>query len=84
MKKLNQEAIKLVIAVRMAMGLLGCKGDKEASQANKTVISNSGSSTMVNLGQPAGHVKQYIDWILSPAGQEIVKKEGYVPAASVK
>jgi phosphate transport system substrate-binding protein len=34
---------------------------------------------MYTLGQPSGHVKAYIDWILSPAGQAIVKKEGYVP-----
>ena len=39
---------------------------------------------MYTLGQPSGHVKEYIDWILSPAGQEIVKKEGYVPVASGK
>lgn len=36
---------------------------------------------MYTLGQPTGYVKEYIDWILSPAGQEIVKKEGYVPVA---
>jgi phosphate transport system substrate-binding protein len=39
---------------------------------------------MYTLGQPSGNVKEYIDWILSPAGQEIVKKEGYVPVASGK
>jgi phosphate transport system substrate-binding protein len=39
---------------------------------------------MYTLGQPEGHIKKYIDWILSLAGQEIVKKEGYVPVASGK
>lgn len=39
---------------------------------------------MYTLGQPSGHVKAYIDWILSSAGQEIVKREGYVPVASGK
>jgi phosphate transport system substrate-binding protein len=34
---------------------------------------------MYTLGEPEGEVKAYIDWILSPAGQEIVKKAGYVP-----
>ncbi len=34
------------------------------------------------LGQPEGAVKEYIEWILSPAGQEIVKKSGYIPVAS--
>ena len=31
------------------------------------------------LGEPTGAVKQYIDWILSDAGQKIVVKMGYVP-----
>ena len=29
--------------------------------------------------RPTGEMKQYIDWILSPAGQEIVSKVGYFP-----
>ena len=29
--------------------------------------------------RPTGELKQYIDWILSPAGQEIVVKVGYFP-----
>ncbi len=31
------------------------------------------------LGEPSGAVKQYLDWILSPEGQVIVEKLGYVP-----
>ena len=31
------------------------------------------------LGEPQGAVKQYIDWILSDAGQKIVEESGYVP-----
>ncbi len=34
---------------------------------------------MYTLGQPTGHVKEYIDWVFSPAGQKIVKETGYVP-----
>ena len=30
-------------------------------------------------GELAGPVKQYLDWILSPLGQRIVKEQGYVP-----
>lgn len=30
-------------------------------------------------GDPPPHVQQYLDWILSPAGQAIVKETGYVP-----
>ena len=42
------------------------------------------SLLMFTLGQPDTTTKAYIDWILSPAGQEIVKKAGYVPVAMVK
>ena len=42
------------------------------------------SLMMCTLGQPEAHVKAYIDWILSPAGQEVVKKAGYIPAAAVQ
>lgn len=42
------------------------------------------SLLMFTLGQPDATTKAYIDWILSPAGQEIVKKAGYVPAAMGK
>jgi len=31
------------------------------------------------LGEPTGAVKDYLDWIMSAAGQEIVRKKGYVP-----
>ena len=30
-------------------------------------------------GDPAPHVKAYIDWVLSDAGQKIVEQTGYVP-----
>lgn len=36
---------------------------------------------MYTLGQPEGDIKAYIDWILSDAGQGIVKTSGYVPVA---
>ena len=34
------------------------------------------------LGAPQGAVKKYMDWQRSEAGQEIVKKTGFVPLAS--
>ena len=34
---------------------------------------------MYTPGEPAAHVKKYLDWILSDAGQKIVEKTGYVP-----
>ena len=34
---------------------------------------------MYTHGQPKGHVKEYIDWILSDAGQRIIQEKGYSP-----
>lgn len=31
------------------------------------------------VGQPSGEVKKYLDWILSPEGQQVVVDQGYVP-----
>jgi phosphate transport system substrate-binding protein len=30
-------------------------------------------------GEPAGSIRAYLDWILGPAGQAIVKEQGFVP-----
>lgn len=40
------------------------------------------SLLMYTLGQPQGAAKEYIEWILSPAGQEIVAKSGYIPVSA--
>ncbi len=34
---------------------------------------------LYTLGEPQGAVKQYVDWILSAAGQKVVEDSGYVP-----
>jgi phosphate transport system substrate-binding protein len=34
---------------------------------------------MYTVGQPAGIVKEYLDWILSPEAQQIVDDIGFVP-----
>ena len=34
---------------------------------------------MYSLGEPAGEIKVYLDWILSEEGQKIVEKLGFVP-----
>ena len=31
------------------------------------------------LGEPAGELKKYLDWCVSPPGQKIVEQTGYVP-----
>ena len=35
---------------------------------------------MYTVGEPAGHIKGYIDWCLTDAGQKIVVDNGYIPA----
>jgi len=37
------------------------------------------SLQIYTLGEPQGAVKQYIDWILSDAGEKILQENGYVP-----
>jgi phosphate transport system substrate-binding protein len=32
------------------------------------------------IGEPAGTIKEYLDWILWPEGQKVVLDLGYVPA----
>jgi phosphate transport system substrate-binding protein len=39
---------------------------------------------MYTAGEPAPHVKAYIDWIGSAPGQEILKQQGYVPLETGK
>jgi phosphate transport system substrate-binding protein len=34
---------------------------------------------LYTLGEPQGALNQYIDWILSDAGQKVVEESGYVP-----
>jgi len=36
---------------------------------------------MYTRGEPAGAVKEYLDWILSPEGQGIISKKGYAPVS---
>lgn len=37
---------------------------------------------LFTLGEPEGAVKAYVDWILSPGGQAVVKEAGYVPRST--
>ncbi len=34
---------------------------------------------MYTAGEPAPHIRKYIDWVLSEAGQNILRDNGYVP-----
>jgi phosphate transport system substrate-binding protein len=37
---------------------------------------------MYTLGEPTGAAKDYIDWVLTPAGQKILQESGYVPVGA--
>ena len=37
---------------------------------------------MYTAGQPEGAVKEYMDWILSAAGQKIIEDKGYAPVST--
>jgi phosphate transport system substrate-binding protein len=39
---------------------------------------------MYTNGEPKGEIKNYMDWILSDAGQCILLNKGYAPARDVK
>lgn len=39
---------------------------------------------MYTLGEPTGHVKKYLDWIHTAAGQKVVAASGYVPLTNQK
>jgi phosphate transport system substrate-binding protein len=39
---------------------------------------------MYTNGKPTGRTAKYIDFVLSPAGQALVAKDGYVPVKGVK
>ncbi len=34
---------------------------------------------LYTLGEPEGRVKEFIEWVLSPAGQNVIERLGYVP-----
>ncbi|HOX04909.1 MAG TPA: phosphate ABC transporter substrate-binding protein [Planctomycetota bacterium] len=40
------------------------------------------SLNMYTLGEPQGETRKYLDWILSPAGQAVVRQAGYIPVAA--
>ncbi|MBI4584586.1 MAG: phosphate ABC transporter substrate-binding protein [Planctomycetes bacterium] len=59
------------------------KGDPSFAPSNETVLSGQYSIArplfLYTIGEPEGELKDYIDWILSPAGQGVIAKIGYIP-----
>lgn len=61
-------------------------GDEPAMPSLENVVNGKYSLArplhMYTLGQPTGHLKEYLDWIMSPEGQKIVEEAGYVPVGA--
>ena len=59
-------------------------GDKAFAPNNDNALSGDYPIArplfMYTLGEPKKHVKAYLDWCLSSAGQKVVNATGYVPA----
>lgn len=64
------------------------EGDKCVNPSVATAVDRSYPIArplfMYTDGQPKGDIKDYLDWILSDAGQCIIFKKGYAPATSVQ
>ncbi|HEY0710973.1 MAG TPA: PstS family phosphate ABC transporter substrate-binding protein [Polyangia bacterium] len=58
-------------------------GDVSVMPSNATIMDRSYPIArpmfMYTPSGPQPHIKKYLDWILSPAGQKIVEQTGYVP-----
>ncbi|MCI0541939.1 MAG: phosphate ABC transporter substrate-binding protein [Verrucomicrobiales bacterium] len=59
------------------------KGDKAVEPTIATTLDKTYPIArpmfMYTAGDPAPHIKKYLDWIMSDAGQKIVAETGYVP-----
>lgn len=68
-----------MLAVSKAPGEPAYLPTVENSEAGRYPISRP--LYVYTLGTPVGDVKRYLDWTLSPAGQEVVVRAGFVPAS---
>ena len=59
------------------------KGEKAVEPTIATTLDKSYPIArpmfMYTAGEPSPQIKKYLDWIISDAGQKIVKETGYVP-----
>lgn len=58
-------------------GEAGVEPGVEAARSGKYPISRK--LYIYAVGEPEGEIKAFTDWVLSPEGQKIVEKEGFVP-----
>jgi phosphate transport system substrate-binding protein len=65
------------LKVSKKKGEAGIEPGVEAARSGTYPISRK--LYLYTVGEPSAEIKEYIDWIISPAGQAIVEKEGFVP-----
>ena len=65
------------LKVSSKKGEPGVEPGTDAARSGKYPIARK--LFLYTVGEPTGELKEYIDWILSPEGQKIVEKEGFVP-----
>jgi phosphate transport system substrate-binding protein len=58
----------------------GCEPNLENVRGKKYPLARA--LYLYTLGQPAGELKKYLDWVLSPDGQKIVMHAGYIPVTA--
>ena len=71
----KKEGVK-VVKVAKEKGEAGIEPNLETALNNTYPISRP--LYIYTLGEPTGAVQEFIQWVLSPAGQKIVEQEGYV------
>ena len=66
-----------------ALSLAKKKGDTPVAPSNQTASDKSyplaRALYFYSPGEPKAHVKEFLDWVLSPEGQQIVTSIGFVP-----
>jgi phosphate transport system substrate-binding protein len=65
------------LKVSAKKGEPGVEPGVDAARSGKYPISRK--LYIYTAGEPTGEAKAFIDWVLSPDGQKIVEKEGFVP-----
>ena len=59
------------------------KGEPAVAPTNETAMNKSyplaRALYLYSPGEPKPHIKEFLDWVLSPEGQQIVTSIGYVP-----
>jgi len=70
-----------MVKVSEKQGMPAVAPSEEAAMNKSYPISRS--LLVCTLGQPQNEIKKYIDWILTDAGQGILKQNGYVPTRPI-